>query len=302
MNFDAFKLFCDVVRCNSFSRGAAMNGISQSAASQAIHHVERQIGARLMDRTKRPFVLTAEGEIYYQGLCDILERYDAIEAAIHTLRQEMAGLVRVAAIYSVGLHNMAECMQRFMSRYPKARARLEYLPPAKVHEAVLNQEVDLGIVSYPSATRELNVILLRSEKMVLACHPDHHLAHKTSVSVRQLHGENFVGFDSDLAIRRELDAYFRRNQVVVRVVMEFDNIETIKQAIEIGAGVSILPEPTLRNEVRNHTLVAVPLDSNDLQRPLGIIHRRRKPFTPILTKFVEALTSIPQDAERPAGD
>jgi len=72
-------------------------------------------------------------------------------------------------------------------------------------------------------------------------------------------------------------------------VMEFDNIETIKQAIEIGAGVGILPEPTVRKEVESGTLVAVPLAIRKLQRPIAIIHRQRKMFTPTLSKFIELL-------------
>ena len=291
MNLETLRLFCDVVRCRSFSRGAAMNGITQSAASQAVSQLERDLGTRLIDRSKRPFILTAQGEIYYEGLCDVLHRFDGIEARARALRQDMAGSVRVAAIYSVGLHNMGLCMQKFMSQYPKAKVRLEYLRPNKVYEAVLNQDVDMGIVSYPTASRELAVIPLRTEKMMLVCRPDHYLACNKTITARQLHGENFVSFDWDLVIRKELDRFLARNRVVVRVVMEFDNIETIKQAVEIGAGLSILPAPTVSKEVRSGVLAAVPLATSRLGRPIGIIHRQRQTFTPVLTKFVELLRS-----------
>ena len=292
MNLDTLKVFCDVVRCQSFSRGAAMNQISQSAASQAVHQLERHLGVQLIDRTKRPFILTPEGEVCYEGFRDVMDRYGAVEAHVRSLRKEITGMVRVAAIYSVGLHDMSRCMRDFMSQYPHAKVRLEFLRPNRVYEAVLDEAVDLGIVSYPAASRGLTVIPLRSEDMVLVCRPDHHLARMQEVAISQLRGENFVGFDRDLQIRKELDRYLRDNEVAVRMVMEFDNIETIKQAIEIGAGIGILPEPTVRREVESGTLVAIPLAMHKLRRPIGIIHRQRKMFTPTIVKFVELLKTV----------
>ena len=295
MNLDTLKVFCDVVRCQSFSRGAAMNQISQSAASQAVHQLERHFGVQLIDRTKRPFILTAEGEACYEGFRDVRERYEAVEANVRSLRNEIAGTVRVASIYSVGLHDMSRCMRDFMTLYPKAKVRLEYLRPNRVYEAVQDEGVDLGIVSYPVASRGLAAIPLRSEDMVLVCHPDHHLARAKKVTVGKLRGENFVGFDRNLVIRKEFDHYLREKQVSIRMVMEFDNIETIKQAVEIGAGISILPEPTVRKEIQSGSLVAVPLAIRELRRPIGIIHRQRKIFTPTILKFVELLRLVQED-------
>jgi DNA-binding transcriptional LysR family regulator len=207
-------------------------------------------------------------------------------------------MVRVATIYSVGLHDMSRCMQDFMRRYPKAKVRLEFLHPNKVLEAVLNAEVDLGIISYPIASPDLGVIPLRSEQMVVVCHPGHPLASQVAVTAEQLQDEDFVGFDRDLSIRKEIDRYLRQRSVSVRMVMEFDNIETIKQAVEIGAGISILPEPTVRKESKSGTLVAVRLITPELRRPLGIIHRQRKVFTPTVSKFVELLEELQELGQR----
>ena len=186
MNIETLRIFCDVVQHQSFSRGAAVNDVSQSAATQSVHRVERHFGVQLVDRSKRPFVLTPEGQACYEGFREVLELYDAVEARVRSLREEISGMVRVAAIYSVGLHDMSRCMQDFMRRYPKAKVRLEYLRPNKVYDAVLNAEVDLGIVSYPAASPDLSVIPLRSEKMVLVCHPEHPLAGRKAVTAEHL--------------------------------------------------------------------------------------------------------------------
>jgi DNA-binding transcriptional LysR family regulator len=292
MNLDTLRIFCDVVHFNSFSRGAAANDVSQSAATQSVHRVERHYGVPLVDRSKRPFVLTPEGQICYDGFRELLELYDSINARVGMLREEVSGVARVAAIYSVGLHDMARCMQDFMRRYPKAKVQLVYLRPNKVYDAVLSSEVDLGIVSYPTASQELRVIALRSETMVLVCHPGHKLAGEEAVTAEHLEGEDFVAFDRDLSIRREIDRHLRRRSVHVSIKMEFDNIETIKQAVGIGAGVSILPERTVLAEVRQGALVAVRLIAPELLRPIGIIHRRRKVFSPTAGKFVELLQQV----------
>ena len=298
MNIETLRIFCDVVHYQSFSRGAAANDVSQSAATQSVHRLERHFGVQLVDRGKRPFVLTPEGQACYEGFRDVLESYDTAEARVRSLRMEITGMVRVAAIYSVGLHDMSRCMQDFMRRYPKAKVRLEFLHPNRVHEAVLNAEVDLGIVSYPIASPDLGVIPLRSERMVLVCPKEHALASESAVTAEQLQDEDFVGFDRDLSIRKEIDRYLRQRSVSARMVMEFDNIETIKQAVEIGAGISLLPEPTVRKESATGTLVAVRLITPELRRPLGIIHRQRKVFTPTVSKFVELLEELQELDQR----
>jgi DNA-binding transcriptional LysR family regulator len=298
MNLEILKLYCDVVRLHSFSQGAAANQISQSAASQAIHQMETELEVLLIDRSKRPFMVTPEGRTFYDGCQALLQGFDKVRAQIASVRTQITGNVRVAAIYSVGIHIMSDHMQRFMSLHPQAKVRLEYLHPHKVVEAVLNDEADLGILSYPPPNRSLTILPWRDEAMVFVCHPTHRLARRKIITAADLHGENFVAFDADLSIRKAIDRCLRQHDVKVNVVMEFDNIETIKQAIAIGAGVGILPRPTILKEVGNRTLAAVPLSMAELVRPLGIIHRRGKLFTPTIVRFLELLRQTDQAPSR----
>ncbi len=283
------RLFCDVVRLRSVSRGAAQSGISQSAASQAIQQLETELDALLLDRSRRPLRPTEEGRGFYEACRSLLQGFERARADLAASRQRVEGTVRVAAIYSVGLHDMSRHMQPFMSAHPHARVLLECLHPHKVVEAVLNDEADLGVLSYPAATRALAVLPLRSEPMVLVCHPSHRLARRRLAGPADLHGERFVAFDHDLAIRKAIDRVLKQHDVRVDVVMAFDNIETIKQAIGIAAGVSILPRPTVLKEVGIRTLAAVPLAIPGLVRPVGIIHRRGKRLAPAVARFVELL-------------
>ena len=289
MNLDTLRLYCDVVRLRSFSRGAAANSVSQSAASQAIQQLEAELDVALLDRSRRPPQATEEGRGFYEACRTLLQGFDKARADLAASRQRVEGTVRVAAIYSVGLHDMSRHMQPFMAAYPQARVLLECLHPHKVVEVVVNDEADVGILSYPSATRALTVLPLRSEPMALVAHPSHRLARRRLVSAADLNGEKFVAFDHDLPIRKAIDRALKQHGVKVEVVMEFDNVETIKQAIGINAGVSILPRPTVLKEIGIRTLAAAPLAIAGLARPIGIIHRRGKRLTPAVAAFIDLL-------------
>ncbi len=303
MQLRPLKIFCDVVRRRSFSRAADDNGISQSSASQVIHQLEEQLGIQLLDRSKRPFVLTDEGEHYYDGCRQLVKEYDQLVEAVRTLHDETAARLRVASIYSVGLAHMSAFMRSFSSAYPEAKVRLEYLHPARVVEAVEDGEADLGLVSYPEESRQLQVIPWRNESIVFVCHPTHPLASEDSITLDKLAGTSFVAFDSELRVRAEIDRLLMVNKVNVNVALEFDNIETIKRAIEINEGVSLLPQSTVAWEVESGLLAQVPLDGVTVERPLGIIHRRDVTLGTIGKQFVAMLQSenelIPAPVEAP---
>lgn len=298
MTLESLKLFCDVVRLRSVSRGAAANGVTQSAASQSMQQLETELDARLLDRSRRPLLPTREGRAFYEACRSLIQGFEKARADLAASRERVEGTVRVAAIYSVGLHDMSRHMQPFMSAYPQARVLLECLHPQKVVEAVLGDEADLGILSYPPTNRALSVLPLRSEPMVLVAHPTHRLARRRAVTAQDLDGEKFVAFDRDLAIRKAIDRALKQWGVKVNVVMEFDNVETIKQAIGIAAGISILPHPTVLKEIGIRTLSAVPLAMSGLVRPIAIIQRRGTPLAPAVSRFVELLR---QADGRPGG-
>jgi DNA-binding transcriptional LysR family regulator len=199
---------------------------------------------------------------------------------------------------------MSQYVKTFQERYPEASVRLEYLHPTRVIERVSGGGADLGLISYPRKWPELTIIPWREEVMVLAVHPSHPFASRQTVDVRELDGETFVAFDGDLSIRRAIDRSLRHHDVNVEVVLEFDNIENIKRAVEIPAGVSILPEPSVMREVRAGSLIAVRIEGQDpkyrLSRPLAIVHRRNDNLELTAARFLEMLTGT--DLAAPISD
>ncbi len=294
VSLDSLKLFKDIAGSKSVSRGAALNQMSQSAASQYLQELERNLDTVLLDRSTRPLTITAGGKLYLDMCRDVLRRQEDFRAALDRLKIEVEGTVRVAAIYSIGISEMSELELEFSRRFPDARLEVKYLRPEKVYASVLGDEVDLGLVSYPEATREIEVIFWRKEEMVLAASPYHPLASKASVTPEELNGVEFVGFDEDLPIRREIDNFLEERGVDVRVTFQFDNLQMIKEAVAMRAGVSIMPARIMQSEIAQGRLVAVKIAGPELYRPLGIIFRRKKRFHRVAQAFLDLLQEKPQ--------
>jgi DNA-binding transcriptional LysR family regulator len=300
MTLDHFKLFRDVALARNMTRGAETSGVSQSAASQQVQETERLLGVELLDRRRRPFDLTEAGRLYYEFCRDVLRRKQEFDGQLDKLRGKVQGTVRVAAIYSVGISDMSRLEKEVAGRMPQAELLVEYLRPEKVYDAVLTDQADLGLVSYPESNREIAAIPWREDRMMVAAAPSHPLAAKRKLAPSDLARQDFVAFDDELRVGREVKRYLRETGVQVNFVMHFDNTQTMKEAIILGAGIGILPERVFRNDVEQGRLAAIPIEGCRLARPLGIIHRRRKTFNQAARVFLELLR---QEAalEYPAG-
>jgi DNA-binding transcriptional LysR family regulator len=288
VDLSQLQLFRDIVQTRSISQGASQNGITQSAASQAVQELERQFAARLLDRSHRPLEVTQAGWLFYEFCRDVMRRKREFETELERLVQEPGGVLRVASIYSVGISEMARLEGELRRLLPAAHLEVDYLRPERVYEAVLDDRADLGLVSYPESRRDLVVLPWREETMVLAAAPAHPLAALETIAADQLEGWDLISFDRELPISRDIERYLRDHGVKLNVVMRFDNIQSMKEALLVGKAVSILPEPMLRADVEENRLRAIPL-RDSLRRPLGVIHRRKKSLPRPASVFLSLL-------------
>jgi DNA-binding transcriptional LysR family regulator len=304
MAHETLKLFRDIAQTRSFSRGATLNSVSQSAASQQVQELEQELGIALLDRSTRPLAVTAAGQLYSDFCRDVLRRREEFNVALDLMKQEVEGTVRVASIYSVGLSEMVQLEQEFGRRRPEAKLEVEYLRPEKVYSSVLSDAADLGLVSYPEPSREITVIPWRQEEMVIAASPYHPVAQRlvmlglNSLDPGALEGVDFIGFDDDLPIAREIDRFLSGQGIKVNVTLHFDNIQMIKEAVAHRVGVSIMPARIMKDEIAQGRLVAIPIAAPELYRPLGIIHRKKKRFYPVAQAFLELLCEKPTGYEQ----
>lgn len=291
MHVENFKIFSDLVESQSFSRAAKLNGITQSAVSQQLRAMEKHFNVLIVDRSQKQFRLTREGSKLYDSAKELLHMYDKLMSELQEMKKVISGTIHISTIYSIGLHELPPYVKTFLQDYPTVNVRVEYRRSNLVYEDVLHNAVDLGLVAYPNKIRQLEVIPFIEDQLVAITSPNHPLAEQKSVTLEDMASQKFIGFDQDIPTRKATDHVFREAKLDVIPVMEFDNIETVKRAVEIDAGVAIVPSSTVKQEVKQGLLVSIPIDGVQLTRPLAIIHRKGRVLTPAMKKLINLLTN-----------
>jgi DNA-binding transcriptional LysR family regulator len=294
MHIETLKIFCDLVDLQSFSLAAERNFITQSAVSQQIRALEDKFKRKLLERVRgrREVKLTAAGEVFYREARSVLSAYGELQESLRGLVGKIGGTVKVACTYSVGLHEMPAKVGEFMSKFPAARIDMEYSRTTKVVRDVMSGTVELGILAFPEAKRGLTVVQMPSDRMVLICPPDHKLAKRAQIKTKDLNGQDFVLFERDTPTRKATDKILKTAGVEVKKVAEFDNIETIKRAVEVGFGIAILPLPAVVDEQKAGQLNVVKLAEKEWVRPVGVIYRTDRTLSLAAKKFVQLLEAV----------
>ena len=291
MQIESLKVFCDLTETESFTRAAQINGVTQSAVSQQISSLERQFKSLLIERSKKKFRLTREGQVLFEYSKQIIQTYEGLFSKLQEIKNVISGSVRVATIYSIGLHDLPPYLKKFLKGYPTVNVHVEYRRSNQVYDDVLSNVVDLGLVAYPVKDPKLEIIPLRRDMMVVICHPEHPLGKRKTVKLAELNGLKFIGFQPDIPTRQAIDKVLKEHEVQVQHVMEFDNIETVKRAVEINAGIAIVPQGTVEQEISKLTLLEIKLEDVQFHRPLAAIHKKSKVLTPAMKQFLAILKS-----------
>jgi LysR family transcriptional regulator, transcriptional activator of the cysJI operon len=289
MQIESLKVFCDLAETESFTKAAQINNVTQSAVSQQISSLEKQFKSLLIERSKKKFRLTREGQVLYEYSKQMIQTYDSLHNRLQELKDIISGTIRVATIYSIGLHDLPPYLKKFLKTFPTVNVHVEYRRANQVYEDVLGNVVDLGLVAYPVKDTKLELVPLRKDTLVLICHPQHVLAKSKTIKLSQLAGQKFIGFEPDIPTRKAIDRILKDENVEVQNVMEFDNIETVKRAVEIEAGISIVPQGTITQEVAKQTLAELKIEGLDLYRPLAAIYKKNKVLSPAMKQFLSIL-------------
>ena len=289
MQIENLKIFADLVETKSFSKAAKLNSLTQSAVSQQARAMERHFKALLVDRSQKQFQLTREGQRVYESSKEMLHTYETLLSGLQEMKKVISGTIRISTIYSIGLHELPPYIKRFLHDFPSVNVRVEYRRSNLVYEDILHNSVDFGLVAFPVKMRQIEALPFRDDHLVLITHPQHPLAKRSEAAVADLAGQKFIGFDPDIPTRKAVDQIFRDNHLEIEPVMEFDNIETVKRAVEIDHGIAIVPQATVVQEARQGTLAVLRFKGGEFTRPLAILHRKGRVLTPAMKKFIETL-------------
>lgn len=298
MHIETLKVFCDIVESGSFSYAASQNFVTQSAVSQQVRSLEEKYDCRLIERGRAGVKPTPAGQILYHASKEIVQRYLELENRLREIGSVVAGSIRVGTVYSVGLHELPPFLSEFLRSYPAVNVHLEYLRSNRIYEDLLEGKIDLGVVAYPAKRGQIVVVPFREDELVLVVPPDSPLARHEQISVTDLSGRNLVGYERDVPTRKACDRILRDHGVRPQYVIEFDNIETIKRAVEIGQGAAIVPRMAVALEAERGTLKIINFQEGTFVRPLAIIYKRGRELSPAVRKFIEVLTASRRDGAR----
>ncbi len=291
MHVETFRVFCDLAELKSFSKTAEKHLLSQSAISQQLAQIELAYKCQLINRKKRPIELTKEGQLFYVTSREILDRYEQFKSELNAIKSLTSAKINIAAIFSVGMHILPNYVKEFMVKYPQVNVHVEYMEANKIYMQVLSGDIDIGLVAIPKRDRKCEVYEFVNEPLVLVCSPRHLLASETEIDIHKVQFEKFICFDCNVPTRGWIDNILSSYNVLVNPTMEFDNTETIKRAVEINSGVTILPASTVVQEVSSGSLKAIPFSNQNFVRPTGIIVRKNKLYSQACKYFVELLRS-----------
>lgn len=291
MHIENFKIFSDLVESESFSRAAKLNGITQSAVSQQLRAMEKHFSILIVDRSQKQFRLTREGQKLYKSAKEMLYLYDKLNSELQEMKKVISGTIHISTVYSIGLHELPPYVKVFLAKFPEVNIRIEYRRANMVYEDILTNSIDLGLIAYPQKHKQLEILPFHDDILVLVVSPEHPLAKRDSINIEELAGQKFIGFEPDIPTRKATDQIFKEANIETEPVMEFDNVETVKRAVEINAGVAILPQTTVLREETQGLLKVLQFNNNTYKRPLALIHRKGRVLTPAIKKLIDLLTS-----------
>ena len=289
MNIESLKVFCDLADTESFTKAAQINGVTQSAVSQQITSLERTFKSLLVERSKLKMRLTREGQVLYDYSKQIRQLYRDLDHKMQEVKDVISGSIMVSTIYSIGLHDLPKRLQKFMQTCPTVNVHVEYRSSNRVYDDVLSNVVDVGLIAYPIKDPKLVIVPLSKEPLVLICSPNHPFAQLKSIKLKQLTGQKLISFDPDTPTRKALDRILNEHGVEVHHAMEFDNVETVKRAVEIDAGISIVPQSTVTQEIEKQSLALVEISDGQFFRPTDAIYKKNRVLSPALKQFLAIL-------------
>jgi DNA-binding transcriptional LysR family regulator len=250
----------------------------------------------IIDRNQKKFRLTQQGTTLYQTFKEILTLYEKLNCEIQEMRSVVSGSIQISTVNSIGLHELPPYLKSFMKEFPSVNARVEYRRANLVYEDVLHGTADLGLVAFPVKHKELTIIPFATDELIVAMNPSHPLAGKENISIEELKNLEFIAFEKDIPTRKATDEILRKAEVKISIVMEFDNVETVKRALEINAGIAIIPKNTVANEAERKQLVTCRLDNGIHIRPLSLIHKKSRMLTPALRSFIDKMKLLPEES------
>lgn len=286
MDINQLEVLVVVARERSFSRAAEVLSRTQPAISQAVRRLETEIGEKLFDRSSKDGTLTLAGEVLLDYAKQMLNLRQTAHSAIKEMRDLHHGKVTISANEHTVFY-LLPIIHEFRKLYPMIKIEVQRGVASRIPKEITAREVELGVISFKPTDTSVKSIPVLVDELALIVAPNHPLANKTSVSVKELGVETFIAHNAHSPYRQKVIETFEKNNTRLNISVELPSLEAIKKLVEKGAGVALVPKLSAQSEIADGHLKALSVQEMKLERRLNIIYRRNSVLSHAAKMFLK---------------
>ena len=291
MDINQLEVLVAVAREKSFSRAAEVLGRTQPAVSQAIRRLEQDVGERLFDRSSKDGSLTLAGRVLLDHARQMLNLRHSAETALREMRDLHRGKLTVSANEHTVFY-LLPLIEKYREMYPQIKIEIRRGVASRIPTEITEREVELGVISFDPADESLKAMHVHTEGVVLLVAPNHPLAGRQTVSIKDLGEESFIAHNATSPYRRQVLESFEKYLTRLNIAIELPSLEAIKRLVERGVGIALVPTLTAQNEIAAGTVKALSVSELRLDRQLNIIYRRNSELSHAAKAFLKLAKEI----------
>ena len=287
MDVRDLQVFLSVAKHLNYTRAAEEVNLSQPSVSVRMRELERDLGSKLFEQLGKKIALTEAGQLLVPYATRIIATMSDARQAIDELQGLERGLLRIGASTTPGMYLIPQTIAHFKRRYPKIEVRLAVKDTRQIEDGVIRNEFDFGFVGGHLAGDEVDVLPWMTDHLVLVVPSNHLLARKKSVKAADLRKERFILREAGSATRAAVAHHLKKADLEVETVMEMENPESVKKAVQSGLGIAFISKFAVETELKAKSLVAVRVTGLDINRELKIVYRKDKHLGRAAQTFIE---------------
>jgi DNA-binding transcriptional LysR family regulator len=288
MDLALLATFRTIAREGSFSRAGQKLLRTQPAISLALKRLETDLGVRLIDRSSKHLMLTDAGRLVLE-YCD---RFDGLESELRVVLGELQGLkagkLTIGANESTALY-LLKHVTAFRRKHPRMKVELRRSLSSQIPDELLRGSLEMGAISYDPGDERLKLVDIYTDSLVFIVSPEHHLARRKKVSIKELGDEVFIAHNVISPYRRSVVETFQRHHVPLNIEIELPTIDTIRLMVQQNLGVAFLPRMCVENELAARELRMVPVEEIHMERKVRLVYPSQRQLSHAAQAFLELM-------------
>ena len=291
MDINQLEVLVAVAQEKSFSRAAETLDRTQPAVSQAIRRLETEIGEKLFDRSSKDGTLTAAGEVLLEYARQMLNLRQTAHSAIKELKNLQKGKVTISANEHT-VFFLLPVIREFRCRHPFVKVEVQRGVASRIPTGVMARETELGVISFKPRDESVKSFPVLTDEIALVVSPQHELANRESVSIKELGKESFIAHNAPSPYRQKVIETFEKYRTPLNIAVELPSLEAIKNIVELNAGVAFVPKLTAQSEIASGQLKGLSVKELRLERKLHIIYRRNSVLSQAARGFLDVVREM----------